>query len=127
MKIPKDTLYYDGQCPLCAKEIQFLKQQQCGQLEFADIHTYTVDELPVDRATMLKRLHLLNTEQQWVIGLDATVQAWSHTRYGWFFLPLRWPLIGTLADWVYNKWADRRYQQRYDCARCVINDSKQEL
>ena len=33
-----DTLFYDGSCPLCAKEIRTLRRLQRGQLIFADIH-----------------------------------------------------------------------------------------
>lgn len=34
-----DTLYYDGQCPLCSKEIATLRRLETGNLAFADIHT----------------------------------------------------------------------------------------
>ncbi len=33
-----DTLFYDGSCPLCAREIRTLRRLQTGNLIFADIH-----------------------------------------------------------------------------------------
>ncbi len=35
-----DTLYYDGKCPLCLREIRLLERLQGGQLELVDAHTY---------------------------------------------------------------------------------------
>lgn len=32
-----DTLYYDGLCSLCTREIRTLRRLQHGQLDFADI------------------------------------------------------------------------------------------
>lgn len=121
MNTKKDTLYYDGQCPLCAKEIRFLQKKQTGQLAFADIHQYSAADLPAERSDMLKRLHLQTADQQWQIGLDATVTAWAHTPYGWAFKPLRWPVVRNIADWFYRQWADRRYQKRYVCNPCSLD------
>ena len=36
--VPELTLYYDGQCPLCVAEIEFLQSRNAaGQLAFVDI------------------------------------------------------------------------------------------
>ena len=55
-----DTLFYDGQCPLCAKEIRTLRKLQRGNLIFADIHEQRDGSanLPSHEA-LLRRLHLM--------------------------------------------------------------------
>jgi len=110
-------LYYDGQCPLCAKEISVLKDIQQGGLCFEDVHSLS-EYTEETRQKMLKVLHLRDSEGIWYKGPDATVKAWSYTRYGWLFKPLRWPLIGRVVDIVYDVWAKRRYHKLYECAAC---------
>lgn len=116
-----DTLFYDGQCPLCAKEIATLKKLEKGNLVFADVHAQDDSKgmLP-EREALLRRLHLLTGDGDWVIGLNATVRAWSHTRLGFLFKPLLWPLIYPLITRFYASWADRRYQRKYDCDACSV-------
>ncbi|WP_372972455.1 thiol-disulfide oxidoreductase DCC family protein [Marinobacter sp.] len=115
-----DILFYDGQCPLCRKEIETLKRLEQGNLGFVDIHHQPDDgPLAPGREALLRRLHLVTSEGQWFTGLEATVRAWSHTSMGWLFRPLSWPLIRPLSRHIYEGWADRRYERRYACGRCI--------
>lgn len=111
-----DTLFYDGSCPLCSKEIRTLQALQKGHLIFADIHQQAPEhrQLP-SREMLLRRLHLMTWRGEWVTGLHANVRAWSHTRFGFLFKPLLWPLIHPLANRIYESWADRRYDKKYAC------------
>ncbi|WP_150912074.1 thiol-disulfide oxidoreductase DCC family protein [Marinobacter halotolerans] len=116
-----DTLFYDGQCPLCAKEIATLRKLETGNLVFADVHLQGNRKgLLPEREALLRRLHLLTSDGQWVVGLHATVRAWSHTRLGFLFKPLLWPVIYPLVSRFYSNWADRRYQRKYECDACSI-------
>lgn len=107
-----DTLYYDGQCPLCSKEMQRLERLHDGQLRLVDIHNNALPE-GKGRAELLEVLHLRDKNGQWISGLDANVKAWQHTTWGWLFAWLRWPIIAPLADRLYRLWARRRYQGLY--------------
>ena len=43
----KDTLYYDGACPLCAREMKHLAKLKRDSLELVDIHnTDITDDMP---------------------------------------------------------------------------------
>ena len=116
-----DTLFYDGQCPLCAKEIGTLRKLQQGDLVFADIHAQPNRKgmLP-GREALLRRLHLLTGDGNWVIGLPANVRAWSHTPVGFFFKPLLWPGSYPLAARIYETWADKRYERKSACGSCEV-------
>ena len=105
------TLYYDGQCPLCAAEVERLATLKDGQLQLADVHSLQLDEH--EKAEKLLNLHYETPDGQMLIGLDANVAAWQHTRWGWLFRWLRWPLIRPVADAVYRYWAKIRYQRLY--------------
>ncbi len=117
-----DTLFYDGQCPLCAREIRTLRRLQRGDLVFADVHVQQNRKgmLPTNEA-LLRRLHLLTGEGNWVVGLPANVRAWSHTPFGFLFKPLLWPVLYPLARFIYEAWADRRYERKYACGSCEVH------
>lgn len=117
--IVKATLFYDGRCPLCSKEIQWLEKLVGHRLHFKDIHQLNENSAYPSKEVLLRRLHLRTADGQWLIGLDATAYAWSKTALGFLFKLIRiWPMR-CIADALYNYWADRRYRQRYDCERCI--------
>lgn len=113
-----DSLYYDGHCPLCRREIDLLTTLSDGALIAVDIHAMNPSMGPNEYDRRLAILHLQTAEGEWLTGLDATVRAWSHTRWGWILRPLRWPMFRTLADRVYASWAARRYARRRGCDSC---------
>jgi predicted DCC family thiol-disulfide oxidoreductase YuxK len=113
-----DTLFYDGQCPLCLREVRLLSRLADSQLQLINLHEEPDAAGKPGRLEMLKNLHLRTGDGEWLTGVDATVRAWSHTRWGLLFKVLRLPLIGTLADAAYQYWARKRFQNLYSCNRC---------
>lgn len=91
------------------------------KIDFVDIHEHKLDETHPSRELLLRRLHLRTTDSKWLVGLDANVHAWSYTPYGKILKVLRWPIIKTVVDCIYFKWADRRYTKRYECGICGVN------
>ena len=117
-----DQLFYDGGCPLCQREISALKRLSDSQLRFTDLLTLPAQETAQHpaRDTLMRSLHLRSADGHWLVGIDATVQAWSHTAVGFLWRPLRWPILGAVADRVYSLWARRRYQRRSACVVCRV-------
>jgi len=114
-----DTLFYDGLCPLCTKEVATLRKLNDGGLWFQDIHQLVDDTGLPSRLALLKALHLKTEEGEWLVGVDATVRAWSHTGWGWLFKPLRWHWLRPPVDKVYCRWAEKRYKRLYQCSPCM--------
>lgn len=114
------TLYYDGQCPLCTKEMARLEKLKDQQLQLADIHTLAPDPDLPDKDTLLRTLHLRLPNGQLLTGATANVAAWQYTRHGGWFRWLRWPLIRQFVDRLYDFWARRRYQRLYS-RPCALN------
>lgn len=107
----KDTLFYDGACPMCRTEVGHLRRLSGGRLAFVDVHSLA-DDAP-EKTARLQRLHLETADGKMLSGLDANVTAWQHTRFGALFRPLRWPFIRQLADKAYGAWAASRYRRLY--------------
>ncbi len=104
-----DTLYYDGQCPLCVKEMDRLRRLKGPDLSLCDIHE--LDDRP-DRDTLLRVLHL-ERDGEFLTGVDANVAAWQHTRFGWLWRWMTWPLLRPFVERAYDRWARWRYDRLY--------------
>ena len=111
-----DTLYYDGRCPLCAREARWLASRQRGQLVLVDIHGLKLDE--TQRTALLEVLHLRTGDGQWLTGVDASQRAWAHVLPGWLLRPLGWRWLRFFLNPLYSFWAKRRYRRLYGCALC---------
>ncbi len=107
-----DTLFFDGQCPLCLREMTHLRRLKDDALELVDIHSLPESgDLP-PRDQLLAVLHL-RRGQSWLTGVDASVAAWQHTRYAALWRWMRWPIIAPLIDTVYRRWAIWRFNRLY--------------
>lgn len=116
----KATLFYDGCCPLCMREMDRLERLKSDQLELVDIHCVPASADLPDRDTLLRNLHLRLPDGRLLTGVDANVAAWQYTPYGWWFRWMRWPLLRILADRAYRRWARWRYDRLYrqSCSTC---------
>jgi len=114
----RDTLHYDGKCPLCMREVRLLQRIADPGLALVDLHSIPDQPGQPPKLLKLASLHLQTADGEWLTGVDATVRAWSHTRWGLLFRVLRLPLLGRLADVVYQYWARKRYQRLYGCGEC---------
>jgi len=109
-----DNLFFDGRCSLCSKEIKLLTRLKKPSLELTDIHSLKINSSGhFTKEELLKVLHLKTAEGEWLTGLDATLAAWSHTSWGWVFKPLGWPIFKSMANYIYTRWANKRYCKLY--------------
>ncbi|NOH78714.1 DUF393 domain-containing protein [Vibrio sp. RE86] len=106
------TIFYDGYCPLCVKEMTYLKQRDHNDLiQTVDIHTSAFNQYPhIDPEEASTILHAINQDGDLLLGLDVTYQAWHLVGKGWLYAPLRWKLIKPLADIAYLHFARNRYR-----------------
>lgn len=52
------TIWFDGSCPLCTREIALMKRlDRRGAIDFIDVAASPVADCPVDRSELLARFH----------------------------------------------------------------------
>ena len=110
------TIFYDGNCPLCAIEMNHLKKHNTqDKLAFVDINqaSFTQQYAHLDYDALNARIHGMLEDGSMLIGLDATHKAWSLVGKGWLYAPLRWPFIRFFADKAYLVFARNRYKISY--------------
>ena len=110
------TLFYDGLCPLCEKEMaQIMKRDKQRNINFEDISLPDFAErfphLNVD--DLNARIHGQLDSGDMITGLDALHKAWSLVGVSWLYAPMRWPVISWFADHLYLLFAKHRYTLSY--------------
>lgn len=124
---PQLTVFYDGLCPLCVKEIRALQRlDKMGKLQLEDIYADDFHQRfpEVDVIAAERILHGKTAAGQWLTGLDVTVLAWRLVGQHRWLKVLRLPLIKPVADMIYRGFA--RYRHRLSfwltgqrrCERC---------
>lgn len=106
------TIFFDGHCPLCAKEINALRARDNKQrLKFENIHAADfsyrypyIDIVKADRA-----LHGQLADGTMIYGLDVTAKAWSLVDAHRWIQMLRWPVIRWFTDIGYRLFAGLRH------------------
>ena len=76
----KHTVYFDGGCPLCSREIDFYRSLEgAGDLRWVDICEVEARQLGpgLDRARALVQLHVRNEDGSLVRGPSAFIAIWS--------------------------------------------------
>ena len=99
------TLYFDGECPLCAREIKFLQGRAAKErLLFVDISSGEFDAgaLGLTFEQMQFSLHARFADGRWLTGLDATLWSWRAAGLGFWATPLTWRVLRPLLEFGYR-------------------------
>lgn len=106
-------LLYDGDCPLCLHEVNFLRRRDGdrGRVAFvniADANYRPEDHGGIDFETAMGRIHAIRRDGTVLKNVEVFRQIYTLLGLGWVYAITRWPIIGPLVDWLYGFWADRR-------------------
>ncbi len=136
-------LLYDGACPLCMREVNFLSKRDAGRglvafVDIADDQYTPEDNGGIDFETAMGRIHALLPNGTVLQNVEVFRQIYTILGMGWVYAATRWPVIGPLIERLYEIWADWRLkltgrpdlasimserQKRLDChaqARCRL-------
>lgn len=127
----KIKLLYDGECPLCVREVNFLKKRDAGRglVEFVDIadKEYCPEENGgVEFEAAMGRIHAVLPDGTVLKNVEVFRRIYETLGMGWVYAVTRLPVIGSIADWLYGIWADWRLALtgRPDLATIVADRQK---
>jgi predicted DCC family thiol-disulfide oxidoreductase YuxK len=119
-------VFFDGQCPLCRREIDLLRRldRGRGKIRCTDIAGADFDPatLGVDRATLMARIHGRLPDGRLVEGVEVFRQLYAAVGFGWLVAATRLPGISHLLDGAYGVFAKNRLRLTGRC-----NDTTCEL
>ena len=106
------TLLYDGGCPLCLREVNFLrKRDQHLRIAFVDINAsdYSPEQHQgISYRQAMGRIHAIQGNGTVLRDVAVFREAYRLIGLGWLYAPTAWPVIRPLADWAYGLWAQWR-------------------
>lgn len=110
---PTLTILFDGGCPLCVREVNFLKRRdgERHRLSFVDIDAIDYDPAGhggIDYREAMGRIHAIGPEGEVLRDVEVFRRAYALIGLGWLYAPTRWPLLRPIADAAYRLWAGTR-------------------
>ncbi|MCA2683487.1 MAG: DUF393 domain-containing protein [Microcystis sp. M038S2] len=109
----KIKLLYDGECPLCLREVNFLQKRDAGRglVAFVDIaaEDYNPEENGgISFAAAMGRIHAVLADGTILQNVEVFRQVYDILGIGWIYAATKWPVIGFLVDIIYEIWASWR-------------------
>jgi predicted DCC family thiol-disulfide oxidoreductase YuxK len=107
----KFKLLYDGQCPMCRREANWLmRRNRAGHLAFEDISRPEFDPARhgLTHSQVMGVMHGVFPDGRIVTKVEAFRQAYRLVGLGWLLAPTGWPGLRGIADWGYERFARNR-------------------
>jgi len=119
---PRPTVFYDGGCPLCSREIaHYRRLDHNANLRWVDItrDREALGAYGLDLETAMQRFHVLDARGHWKAGAWGFDEMWAHLpRYRWLSKFLRLTRALPLLDRLYALFA--RWRRHRRCSdRCL--------
>lgn len=109
----KIKVFYDGDCPLCRREIDFLRKRDArGLLKFeniADPHfVVPADEHSPSFNQLMAELHGRYPDGTWIKGVDVFREMYQAIGWTWLVTLSKWPVVRNLLNVGYKVFARYR-------------------
>ena len=112
MNSAKLTIFFDGGCPLCKREIDFLQSRnKKGYLSFIDINTsdFYIDlKYGITYKQAMERIHALRSDGSVIKDIKVFQEAYTLIGLGWIYAPTKIPIIDKFVEFIYWIWAKYR-------------------
>jgi len=107
----KLTFLYDGGCPLCLKETNFLKKKDTKKfINFVDIsNNYFPENFKnISYEQAMDNLHGILGSGEIIVGVDVLAYSYELVGLGWIYFPTKLPIISNFIRFLYKYWAKYR-------------------
>ena len=107
----KLTFLYDGDCPLCLREKNFLRTKDTKKLiNFVDI---SINYLPenfknISYKQAMNNLHGIRGNGEIIVGIDVLAYSYELVGLGWIYFPTKLPILSEFIRFLYKYWAKHR-------------------
>jgi predicted DCC family thiol-disulfide oxidoreductase YuxK len=111
-------VFYDGDCPLCTREIRMLQRRDSrGRIRFTDLAAPGFDPAAygTDRATLMARIHGRLPDGTWIEGVEVFRRLYAAIGLGWLVGVTRLPGIAQATELAYRLFARNRLRLTGRC------------
>ena len=122
-------VFFDGECPLCLREINFLKRRDReGRLGFTDIASPDFDAslYGMSKSDFMAQIRGRLPDGSFISGVDVFRQLYSAVGFDWAVRMSRLPGLSWLLDRGYQSFAKNRLRLtgRCDDGACTVPGSQ---
>ncbi|NVK41810.1 MAG: DUF393 domain-containing protein [Oceanospirillaceae bacterium] len=114
--MPKPTVFYDGRCPLCRREIDHYRRLDYAcAIEWHDVHRQdaALEAVGITLDDAMRRLHVQDASGRINTGARAFVVIWrTLPRYRWLAALIERCHLTQSLEWFYTRFAAWRYRRR---------------
>ena len=112
MNLVKLTIFFDGGCPFCKREVDFLQSKnKKGYLSFIDINSseFSLElKYGITYKQAMERIHALKSDGSVIKDIKVFQEAYSLIGLGWIYAPTKLPILDKFIDFIYGLWAKYR-------------------
>ncbi len=126
--------FYDGGCPLCLREVKFLKRlDRHSRIQFTDISSpsFKAEEYGKTQQQFMQEMHARLPGGTWITGVEVFRRLYSAIGLRWLIWPSRLPGISHGLDCLYGIFAKRRLSLTGRCqsqnSSCSISSPHAEV
>ena len=103
---------FDGGCPLCLRETNFLKSKdELNKIDFVDINNINYNPIlfkDISYAEAMSNLHGILENGNIIKGLDVLAYSYELIGLGWVYYPLKIEFFAPVLRLFYKYWAKYR-------------------
>ncbi len=103
---------FDGGCPLCLRETNFLKSKDnLNKIDFVDINNVNYNPIlfkDISYAEAMSNLHGILENGNIIKGLDVLAYSYELIGLGWVYYPLKIEFLAPVLRLFYKYWAKYR-------------------
>ena len=107
----KLTFLYDGSCPLCLRETNFLKKKDTKKfINFVDISNnyFPQNFKNISYEQAMDNLHGILGSGEIIVGVDVLAYSYELVGLGWIYFPTKLPILSNFIRFLYKYWAKYR-------------------
>ena len=128
-------LLYDGKCPFCRREVQWLQRwNRGGRLVFEDVTAPGFDpsRYGATQEELLGVIHGVFPDGRMVRKVEVFRTAYGAVGLGWLLAPTGWPVLRGVADGAYTLFAryrvplGRLFGRTCDSEACQVSHRRSE-
>jgi predicted DCC family thiol-disulfide oxidoreductase YuxK len=126
-RAPEVEVFYDGACPLCAREIAMLRRldRGRGRIRFTDIATVGFDPASVGAswAALMREIHGRLPDGRLIVGVEVFRRLYAAVGFRALVAVSRWPVIAPALSVAYTLFARNRLRLtgRCDGQACAVH------
>ncbi len=115
---PDIEVFFDGACPLCRREIHWLRRwDRRGKIRFTDISSPEFEAASVGKTdhALMAQIHGRLPDGTWLLGVEVFRRLYAAIGFGPLVFLSRLPLISQLLNWSYAVFARNRLRLTGRC------------